>query len=382
MWHVAHSLSGLCLRGCAGAAGLVLAATCIIPATAFAREGGNVRCGAPAVAPLARGSRIADALLGGQPSRLNQVSARQAPEPSAGPQIVVSASAHRSLGERLSIWARYLAPNLAPVAPTMSYGPMSYGIVSYSMVSYDTAHAIVPEALRLFVRDVPAAPHDEPMDCNGRIVDRMAPPIPAARVVPALLTGAMPTGPVDFFGSSALPISHTPLDRKWAGVAAALPRDGAWRTLVAAGRGLAPRQQVDAVNRWVNGRLRFVDDIRAAGVADQWSTAASSLSRGTGDCEDYAIAKMRLLEAMGFDRRALFLVVARDLVRRADHAVLVARVDGQAVVLDNMTDRLVSAMAASDYRPIITLGAAGRWTHGYRVAGAVPAEGRRFAALR
>ncbi|WP_336957769.1 transglutaminase-like cysteine peptidase [Sphingobium aquiterrae] len=326
-------------------------------------------CAGPMAGASSGGTRIADALLGGRPSRLSQVSARQStdtppafaitPEPSAGPEIVVSALAGRSFGDRLSVWARYLPP----AAPALFHGD---------------APSIVPETLRMFLRVAPAAQGaDGDVDCRAPMADRADPQAPFVRSAPAVLAG-----PVDFFGSNALPISHTPLDRKWASVAAALPRNGVWRTLVEGGRGLAPRQQVDAVNRWVNGRLRFVDDIRAAGVADQWSTAASALSRGTGDCEDYAIAKMRLLEAMGFDRRALFLVIARDLVRRADHAVLVARVDGQAVILDNMTDRLASAMAASDYRPIITFGAAGRWMHGYRVASTVPAEGRRFAALR
>jgi predicted transglutaminase-like cysteine proteinase len=198
----------------------------------------------------------------------------------------------------------------------------------------------------------------------------------AHRMAPAVAGGL-----VDFFGSTALAVAHTPLDRKWASVAAGLPREGMWRTLVEGGRGLSPGQQVDAVNRWVNGRLRFVDDLRMSGQADIWSPAARTLARGTGDCEDYAIAKLRLLEAMGFDRRALFLVVVRDLVRRADHAVLVARRDGEAVVLDNMTNRLVPAMEMSDYRPIFTLGAAGRWTHGYRIASAAPLVSRPPASL-
>ncbi|AEG48081.1 transglutaminase family protein cysteine peptidase BTLCP [Sphingobium chlorophenolicum L-1] len=187
-----------------------------------------------------------------------------------------------------------------------------------------------------------------------------------ARPVPALSGQVMPprSGQPDVFGSVAMPISRTLLDGKWASVSAGLPGKGVWSGVLNTARGSAAQQQVEMINSWVNGRLRFVDD-RQGG--DNWASAARTLQNGGGDCEDYAIAKMKLLEAAGFDRHAMFLVIARDLVRQADHAVLAVRIGGELVILDNMTDRVLPSSSVSDYRPIMSFNAFGRWTHGYRV---------------
>lgn len=182
------------------------------------------------------------------------------------------------------------------------------------------------------------------------------------RSAPATTQPAPRMGQPDIFGSVALPIGRTALDGKWASIAQPLGAKGLWSGLVHAAQTAGRQQQVEMVNRWVNQRLRFVDD-----RGDNWASASQSLLRGAGDCEDYAIAKMKLLEAAGFDRRAMFLVIARDLVRQADHAVLAVRIDNELMILDNMTDRVLPSSQVSDYRPIMSFNSYGRWTHGYRV---------------
>lgn len=191
---------------------------------------------------------------------------------------------------------------------------------------------------------------------------RPAPFLMPARPAPIQPTARM--GQPDVFGSVALAIGHTALDGKWTSAAQPLAGKGLWSGIVHAAQSAGRQQQVEMINRWVNQRLRFVDD-RQNG--DSWASASQSLSRGSGDCEDYAIAKMKLLEAAGFDRRAMFLVIARDLVRQADHAILAVRVGDELMILDNMTDRVLPSSAVSDYRPIMSFNAFGRWTHGYRV---------------
>lgn len=183
-------------------------------------------------------------------------------------------------------------------------------------------------------------------------------------VRPALARPAPRSGQPDIFGSVALPIGHTTLDGKWTSIAQPLAGKGLWSGIVRAAQTAGRQQQVEMINSWVNRRLRFVDD-RQNG--DSWAPASQSLNRGSGDCEDYAIAKMKLLEAAGFDRRAMFLVIARDLVRQADHAVLAVQLGDELMVLDNMTDRIMPSSSVSDYRPIMSFNAFGRWTHGYRV---------------
>jgi predicted transglutaminase-like cysteine proteinase len=173
------------------------------------------------------------------------------------------------------------------------------------------------------------------------------------------------SGRPDVFGSVALSVSKTPLDADWrragtsgiAGPAAEFAGSLADKDQVA---------RLEAVNRYVNGRVRFVDDQVQFGRADVWASASETLRRGKGDCEDYAIAKMQMLRRAGFADRDLYVVIVRDLVRRADHAVLVARAEGRMFVLDNGTDKLLDSAAVSDYRPIMTFASKGSWTHGYR----------------
>ncbi|MDQ3144915.1 MAG: transglutaminase-like cysteine peptidase [Pseudomonadota bacterium] len=169
----------------------------------------------------------------------------------------------------------------------------------------------------------------------------------------------------DVFGSVALPISRSPLDHRWNRVGAS-EVGGEAALYSTALRRHAERVRIEAVNVYVNGRVAFVDDSRQFGVADRWSPAAETLARGRGDCEDYALAKMAMLRRAGFADDDLYLVVLKDLVRRADHAVLVVRSEGRFLVLDNSSDRLLDSADISDYRPILTFAAGKRYTHGYR----------------
>lgn len=176
------------------------------------------------------------------------------------------------------------------------------------------------------------------------------------------------SGRPDVFGSVALSVARTPLDARWrrAGTSAIAGPAAQFATELS---GESKFTRLEAVNRYVNGRVRFVDDQVQFGRADVWTSAADTLRRGKGDCEDYAIAKMQMLRRAGFSDRDLYVVIVRDLVRRADHAVLVARAEGRMYVLDNGTDKLLDTAAVSDYRPIMTFASRGTWTHGYRRSG-------------
>ncbi|MCY7340260.1 MAG: transglutaminase-like cysteine peptidase [Sphingomonas bacterium] len=169
----------------------------------------------------------------------------------------------------------------------------------------------------------------------------------------------------DVFNSVALRINQSPLDDRWRKVGLSGVH-GADARFAAALRGQHEQARIEAVNEYVNARISFVDDIRQYGVADRWTAAADTLARGRGDCEDYALAKMAMLRKAGFAEKDLYLVVLKDLVRRADHAVLVVRSAGRFMVLDNSTNRLVDSAEVRDYRPILTFTAGQRFTHGYR----------------
>lgn len=170
-------------------------------------------------------------------------------------------------------------------------------------------------------------------------------------------------------GTMSVSIKHTPFDRDWAMVSARQGSRKMTRALAATGARNSGdvSAQVEAINRWVNRKIEFGEDRDVYGRADYWASASETLRRGIGDCEDFAIAKMELLSALGIGRDKMRLVVARDLVRNADHAVLVVTLADGAVMLDNMTDRLLDARLPNDYRPIMSFSQNAKWVHGYAV---------------
>ena len=170
----------------------------------------------------------------------------------------------------------------------------------------------------------------------------------------------------DVFNSVALSIDRSPLDARWNQVSRA-GVGGSAGAFAASLQGRDIFAKLEAVNSYVNARVRFIDDRVQFGVADRWMPASETLARGRGDCEDFALAKRAMLRAAGVPDNDLYLVVLKDLSRRADHAVLVARADGRLLVLDNGTDRIVDSSDIQDYKPMFTFAAKGRtYIHGYR----------------
>jgi predicted transglutaminase-like cysteine proteinase len=176
----------------------------------------------------------------------------------------------------------------------------------------------------------------------------------------------VPSDRPDIFGSVALAVSHTPLDAQWRRASENhFNEQGPWTTLIASLRTLPAADQLKLVNKWVNARIQFTEDRTEYGKSDHWANGADTIRRGRGDCEDYALAKMQLLRAIGFPANDIYISIVKDLVRRADHAVLIVRSEGHFLMLDNNTDRLVDAYASQDYRPVFTYGATQSWVHGY-----------------
>ena len=186
-------------------------------------------------------------------------------------------------------------------------------------------------------------------------------PTPIAPIIHAAIATDRP----DVFGSVALSVSHTSLDSRWAKVSH-VPIGARATSFAASVADRSPLDRLDAVNRFVNSRVAFVNDIQQYGVSDRWMPAAETIRRGRGDCEDFAIAKLQLLRYAGFADKDLYLVILRDVARRADHAVLVVRAEGRMLVLDNGTSRIVDSEMLADYRPIFSFSGNKAWTHGYR----------------
>jgi predicted transglutaminase-like cysteine proteinase len=115
------------------------------------------------------------------------------------------------------------------------------------------------------------------------------------------------------------------------------------------------RSRVEIINRDVNQAVRYVSDFQQHGVADLWSSPLETLTAGTGDCEDYAIAKLALLRAAGVAEADIKLMLVRDTAVREDHAVLGVRIDGRWLVLDNRFSRLAETRDLPHFMPLFAI---------------------------
>ena len=95
---------------------------------------------------------------------------------------------------------------------------------------------------------------------------------------------------------------------------------------------VARAAQIIKVNREVNAALRYRDD----SGKDSWEVGWRE-----GDCEDFAIRKLRdLIVGFDFPRGALTLAACR-LDRGRGHAVLLVHSDRGVYVMDNLTPRIL-----------------------------------------
>jgi predicted transglutaminase-like cysteine proteinase len=87
--------------------------------------------------------------------------------------------------------------------------------------------------------------------------------------------------------------------------------------------------QLDAINRYVNASITPTTDLELYGREEYWTLPSHS-----GDCEDYALLKRKMLIERGWPSSALLMTVVRD--ERGDgHAILTARTTRGDYILDN-----------------------------------------------
>jgi len=171
----------------------------------------------------------------------------------------------------------------------------------------------------------------------------------------------------NLFGTIALPAPDMPMTAKWARVRAYEPSSSI-QSLVEPVAGLDRPRQMLFVQSVVQRTLRYREDLQMWGQPDYWASAAETLSRGGGDCEDLAIVKYQALLALGFAPGDLVLSVGRDLVR-GDHALLLVREGDTWWVLDDKYPRPVRADDQTGFEPVMSFsGASAQWLHGRRNA--------------
>lgn len=126
-----------------------------------------------------------------------------------------------------------------------------------------------------------------------------------------------------------------------------------WEKILDSAQSLDPMRRMQMVNDFTN-RMPYIEDIDNYGLRDYWAETETFFKLG-GDCEDFAMAKYKLLQRLGFhvDRMRIVLVV--DQKRNRQHAVLAVNMDGQAWMLDSLVRDVVPHHTAAQYRPTVSL---------------------------
>jgi len=123
-----------------------------------------------------------------------------------------------------------------------------------------------------------------------------------------------------------------------------------------------------ALNEAMNHRIVFRED--GPDPADEWATPGEVMSRGVGDCEDYAIAKYFALLAAGVPSQRVRLAYVRVLLGgtgdlwRPHLVVAYLAPDAAAgeLILDNLLDEIRPLSRRPDLRVLISFDTDGVWS--------------------
>jgi predicted transglutaminase-like cysteine proteinase len=184
--------------------------------------------------------------------------------------------------------------------------------------------------------------------------------------------------PAEPFGLPASPLASGGLHDKWLGVQRRLddemvqlalcegdrercvsPAALQFLDIVDAGKLRHGRARLGEINRAINLAIRPVSDLAQYGQIDVWASPLATLTRGGGDCEDYAIAKFVALRRAGIAPDDLRIVIMHDTLRGEDHAVAAARLDGHWLTLDNRRMAMIEDSDIRNYRPTFVINQTG-----------------------
>jgi predicted transglutaminase-like cysteine proteinase len=144
-------------------------------------------------------------------------------------------------------------------------------------------------------------------------------------------------------------------------VAARMVGQQQWQSLKAQWQGLPLLEQLKAVNNYFNQWPYRLDD-EVYGLPDYWGTPAEFI-KNSGDCEDFSIAKYYALRALGVSADKMRIVIVMNTMRNAGHAVLAVNTGDDWLILDNMSNLILSHSKAGHYKPQFSVNEQYRWMH-------------------
>ena len=154
-----------------------------------------------------------------------------------------------------------------------------------------------------------------------------------------------------------------------------------WEEILKHG-GSTDREKLEKINSFFNKKIVFSNDTDIYGVNDYWATPVEFLSRGTGDCEDYAIAKYFSLKIMGVAEEKLRIAYVKALQYNMFHMVMLyySNPGAEPLILDSLVDSIKPASERRDLLPIFTFNGAGLWLAHDRGQGKLAGKSSRLTA--
>ena len=123
-----------------------------------------------------------------------------------------------------------------------------------------------------------------------------------------------------------------------------------------------------AVNQFFNRRIVFAEDTENWNQVDYWASPLELLAKGSGDCEDYVIAKYFSLLTTGVPMSRLRLVYVRLQIGGPrgvvqPHMVLAyyAAPGSEPLILDNLINDIRPASRRLDLVPVFSFNGEGLW---------------------
>lgn len=172
--------------------------------------------------------------------------------------------------------------------------------------------------------------------------------------------GPLALGGVVAFSSAAWDFDRLQkiVQQRYGNFAAKLVKD--WEASLAGARNQSESDKLKRINDFFNRHLRFEDDPLVWGQEDYWATPVEFMGKGTGDCEDFVIAKYFSLRELGIAKEKLRLTYVRAKIGGPSssisqaHMVLTyyASPDAEPLVLDNLISEIRPASRRADLTPV------------------------------
>lgn len=146
-----------------------------------------------------------------------------------------------------------------------------------------------------------------------------------------------------------------------------------WQQLVLRlGKESSDEVKVREVNQFFNQRLHYMEDIELWKQVDYWATPLESMSKGSGDCEDYAFAKYFTLRELGVAPQKLRMIYVKARIGGPGSTITQAHMvlayypapTVEPMVLDSLISSIMPASQRSDLQPVFSFNGDGIWVGG------------------